>query len=165
MMSKLMSKAKLLRRCPQPVRAFSSSLHTINPKNNKSQGDRQTKIHGHYRFDSYNEIRHDKKWQQRIIKREDDNFEKWVTLVAFHYDQWRKHVFGRHDPQVESLAEKYGDYVYFINQKEFTQKIQVPKLAKDEVAEQSKQGIRNTYDIYCRYKYDADKGPNVKSIN
>lgn len=45
-----------------------------------------TRHHGHYRFDAYNDIRHDKKWQQRIIKREDENFEKWVELVAFHYE-------------------------------------------------------------------------------
>jgi hypothetical protein len=40
-------------------------------------------VHGHYRFDAYNELRNDKKWQARVIKREDDNFERWVELVAF----------------------------------------------------------------------------------
>lgn len=30
--------------------------------------------HGHYRYDAYNEIRYDKKWQERIIKWEDEIF-------------------------------------------------------------------------------------------
>jgi len=101
--------------------------------------------HGHYRFDAYNDIRHDKKWQQRIIKREDENFEKWVELVAFHYEQWRKHVFGRTDPATESMPEKYGDYIYFLRHKEYTKKgIKTGK----ESAQSS------IYDIYCRHRHD-----------
>jgi hypothetical protein len=67
-----------------------------------------SKHHEHYRFDAYNDLRHDKKWQQRVIKREDENFERWVELTSFQYDQWRKHVFGRSSPEIESLPEKYG---------------------------------------------------------
>ena len=55
-----------------------------------------------------------------MIKREDENFERWVELVAFQYDSWRKHVFGRSDPEIESIPEKYGPYIYFLRHKEYT---------------------------------------------
>lgn len=82
--------------------------------------DKHSRVHGHYRFDAYNELRNDKKWQARVIKREDDNFERWVELVAFQYDHWRKHVFGRSDPEIESIPEKYGPYIYFLRHKEYS---------------------------------------------
>ena len=58
-----------------------------------------------------------------MIKREDENFERWVELVAFQYDSWRKHVFGRSDPEIESIPEKYGPYIYFLRHKEYTNKL------------------------------------------
>ena len=49
-------------------------------------------------------------------------------------------MFGRSDPEVESIPEKYGEYIYFLRHKEYSQKI------NDKQA-------TNTYEIYCRHKY------------
>jgi protease II len=121
-MIKSFSKQWKLARCFTTTTTTTTAQAPIKTNYNP-KGEKQTKHHGHYRFDSYNDIRHDKKWQARIIKREDENFEKWVELVAFHYEQWRKSVFGRSDPEIESIPEKYGDYIYFLRHKEHSHKI------------------------------------------
>lgn len=122
------------------VRAFSQALQF--KVNHTPQGDKHTRIHDHYRFDAYSELRRDKKWQARVIKREDEIFERWVKLVAFQYDSWRKHVFGRSDPEIESIPEKYGPYIYFLRHKEYSQK------PTGSAKQQS-----NVYEIYCRHKH------------
>lgn len=96
-------------------------------------------------------MRHDKKWQQRIIAREDENFENWVELCAFHYDQWRRHVFGRTDPEIESIPEKYGEHIYFLRHKEYSHKVPASKDQKE---------VSNLYEIYCRHKH----GLNFKDL-
>ena len=109
------------------------------------------KLHGHYRYDSYNDIRHDKKWQARIIKREEANFERWVELVAFQYDAWRKSVFGRSDPEIESIPEKYGEYIYFLRHKEYSQKLGGGSNTNGD--KKKEDNSSNLYEIYCRHKH------------
>jgi len=49
-------------------------------------------------------------------------------------------VFGRSDPEVESIPEKYGQYIYFLRHKEYSQKLDNKQVA-------------NTYEIYCRHAF------------
>lgn len=107
--------------CKQEIRKF--SIQASLKLNMQAQGDKHTKHHGHYRYDAYNEIRHDKKWQARIIKREEENFNNWVEMTTYHYDQWRKQVYSRSDPNKEQGLEENGDYVYFLRHKEYKHKV------------------------------------------
>jgi len=61
-------------------------------------------------------------------------------MVSFHYDKWRKHVFGRSDPEVESIPERYGEYIYFLRHKEYSNKVESKQVA-------------HTYEIYCRHDF------------
>ena len=78
-----------------------------------------TRYHDKYfREDAYAQIRFDKAWQNRIISRESEIWEKWQKRILYHENQWFTHVFKRTDPgQVASTPETYGNYVYFANQK------------------------------------------------
>ena len=42
--------------------------------------------HGHVRNDTYNAIKTDRKWQKRIIQREEKNFKKWAKLTWWNFD-------------------------------------------------------------------------------
>lgn len=75
--------------------------------------------HGHVRRDLYNSIRHDKQWQKRIIEREEGIFKNWEELTKREFAQWKEHVFRRTDPgMVDQIPEKFGDYIYFVKEKE-----------------------------------------------
>ena len=76
--------------------------------------------HGHVRRDEYNRIRCDTEWQQRIIQRERKIFKQWSEITAVHWQHWKDHTFKRSDPGiVEQIPERYGDYVYFVREKQF----------------------------------------------
>ena len=71
-------------------------------------------------------------------------------MVSFHYDSWRKQVFSRTDPQLESVPEKFGDYIYFLRQKEFTK-----GKSEEKVKGLGATGAdANFHEIYCRMKHD-----------
>ena len=62
--------------------------------------------HGHTRLDEYNNIRYDKRWQKRIIAREEKIFKKWSAQTIIQQKHWREHVFKRTDPGiVEQIPE------------------------------------------------------------
>ena len=110
--------------------------------------------HGHFKKDLYNNIRFDQSWQERIIKREGEIFDQWKTLTEKNWASWKTHVFKRTDPGMqEQIPEKYGDYVYFVKERQFPNNQNRDRLGVAGSGPSS-------YIVYCRYRLDEVKSRN-----
>ena len=88
------------------------------------------KHHGMFKHDGYHDIRNNKPWQQKIIRREKKTFEEWNEIIAPAYNVWSKLAMSRTAPEHVGVPETYGPYMYF------TKHMQGPK--------------GHDYESYCR---------------
>lgn len=72
-----------------------------------------TNLHNHYRYDGYNEIKHNKYLQKEIVKRENEIFKNWKKLLNHYSNDWEKAVNLFSIKEKIDIGEEIGDYIYF----------------------------------------------------